>query len=105
MIPYCKTFAPLFKRYRLRAEFATLCEFGKVLAQEGYIFEDSIFSHWQKGTRIPNNRTLILSMIRIFIKRGSIITLEDANSFLESAGQGYVTDKELKLLFPTHTFS
>lgn len=101
MSPYCKTFSFLFKKHRLKAEFATLCEFGKALAQEGYIFEDSIFSRWQKGNRIPQDRSLLIIILKVFIERRSIATISEANSFLESAGQGYITDKELKLLCST----
>jgi hypothetical protein len=48
-----KTFAQLFKKYRLRAEFDTFASFGDALAEKGYFYEESIFFHWQKGTRIP----------------------------------------------------
>lgn len=95
------TFNLLFKKFRLRAEFATLSEFGKALASEGYIFEDSIFSRWQRGNRVPYNRRLLISMLKIFIVRQGITSLQEANFFLESAGQGYITDSELKRLFPT----
>ena len=95
------SFNALFKKHRLRAEFCTLAEFGEALADKGFIYEDSIFSHWQKGNRIPQNRGLLISILKIFIERGSITSLTEANSLLESAGQGYVTDTELNNLFST----
>lgn len=98
MIKGYMTFNLLFKRFRLRAEFATLCEFGKALADEGFIYEDSIFSRWQRGDRIPHSRNLLVVIIKIFIKRGGITSLEEINTFLETAGQGYITDKELNNL-------
>lgn len=96
------SFNALFKFYRLRAAIPTLSEFGKALAEEGFAYEDSIFSRWQMGNRIPNNRNLLVSMLKIFIDRGSITSLEEANTLLESAGQGYVTDSEGKRLFSTN---
>ena len=87
-----KTFAQLFKKYRLRAEFETFSSFGDALSEKGYYYEESIFSHWQKGTRTPNNRELVLTIIKIFIERDSIKTINEANELLSSVGLGYITD-------------
>lgn len=96
------TFAKLFKKYRLRAEFETISSFSDALAEKGYFYEESIFSHWQKGTRVPNNRDLLLNLIKIFIERDAIRNVNEANALLESAQQGYLTEKELSSLhFPT----
>lgn len=89
-------FAALFKKFRLRAGFATLSEFGKALADEGFIFEDSIFSHWQKGSRTPKERTLLLVLIKIFVERNGIVSAKEMNALLDSANHGYLTEKELE---------
>ncbi len=89
------TFGELFKKYRLKSEFSTLSQFGNALAQEGFIYEDSIYSHWQKNVRVPKDRKLLLALIKIFIEREGVQTIKDANEFLESAGQGYLTSEEL----------
>lgn len=91
-----KSFAELFKKYRLRAEFETFSSFGNVLSEKGYYYEDSIFSHWQKGTRIPKDRQVLLKILEIFIEREAIRTLDQANEFLASAGVGYLTEREEK---------
>jgi hypothetical protein len=97
-----ETFAKLFKKYRLKAEFETCSSFGEALAQKGYIYDESIFSHWQKGNRIPTNRHLLLTIIKIFIERTSITCKEDANEFLETTGLGYLTNLEIQSLFITN---
>ena len=89
------TFGQLFKKYRLKSEFSTLSQFGNALAQEGFIYEDSIYSHWQKNIRVPKNRKLLLALIKIFIERGGITAVKDANHLLASAGHGYLTQDEL----------
>jgi len=89
------TFGELFKKFRLRSEFSTLSQFGNALAKEGFIYEDSIYSHWQKNVRIPKNRKLLLAVIRIFIKEGGIRNIKEGNGLLESAGQGYLTNEEV----------
>jgi len=89
-----KTFGELFKKYRLRSEFETLSSFGDELAQKGYIYEDSIYSHWQKNSRIPRDRKLLLEMVKIFIQRGGVTFLKEAQLFFNSAGQGFLTDEE-----------
>lgn len=89
-----KHFKDLFKRSRLRSGFLNLSEFGKALADEGFVFEDSLFSRWQNGSRIPKDRKLLLALIKIFIKKGGITTLKETNDLLVSAGQGYLTDYE-----------
>lgn len=93
-----KSFAELFKKYRLRAEFDTFTAFGNVLAENGYNYEDSIFSHWQKGARIPSSRTLVLTIIKIFSEKEALKTIEEANAFLVSAGMGYLTKEEVNAL-------
>lgn len=89
-------FPVLFKKYRLKAELATLSSFGMALAEKGLIYEDSIFSHWQKGTRIPQNRIVLIKLIEIFIEKKAITTLPQANEFLSSARQGYLSEEELE---------
>lgn len=89
------TFGELFKKYRLKSEFSTLSQFGDALAKEGFIYEDSIYSHWQKNIRVPKDRKLLLTLIKIFIKNKGMQSLNSANMFLESAGQGYLTREEL----------
>lgn len=89
------TFGELFKKYRLKSEFSTLSEFGNALAQEGFVYEDSIYSHWQKNVRVPKDRKLLLAIISIFIEREGMRTAADINGFLESTGQGYLTPEEL----------
>jgi len=83
-------FQTLFRKYRLRAEFATLSDLGNALAEKGFIYEDSIFSHWQKGTRIPQNRVVLLKLLEIFIERKAITTLDEASEFLQAAGHGRI---------------
>jgi energy-coupling factor transporter ATP-binding protein EcfA2 len=89
-----KSFALLFKKYRLRAEFNTISAFSEALAQHGYFYDESIFSHWQKGTRVPADRKLVLTLIALFNEYDAIHTLHEANEFLESTNHGFLTEKE-----------
>ena len=89
-------FQTLFKKYRLKAELSTLSQLGGALAEKGFIYEDSIFSHWQRGTRIPQNRIVLLKLLEIFVERKAITTLAEANEFLSSTGEGYLTEQESK---------
>lgn len=93
-----KRFAELFKKYRLRAEFETFASFSDALADKGYYYEESIFSHWQKGTRVPTNRNLIVTIIEIFIEREAIKTENEANELLAATGLGYLTEREIKTI-------
>ena len=87
-------FAELFKKYRLRSQFDTLTELSDELFQQGIVYDQSVFSRWQKGERIPTDRRIILLLINLFIERGGIIKLEEANEFLAVAGHGYLTRDE-----------
>lgn len=89
-----RSFARLFKKYRLRSEIETLTEFGDLLAEEGFVFDNSIFTHWQKGTRVPNNRRIILTMIRIFFKKHAISTQDEINEILATLGMRDLTIEE-----------
>lgn len=62
------SFASLFKKYRLRSEIETLSQFGDLLAQEGLVYENSLFTHWQKGDRVPKDRKVVLKTIVIFVR-------------------------------------
>ncbi|MBI1862977.1 hypothetical protein HYS00_02565 [Candidatus Microgenomates bacterium] len=90
------TFAELFKKYRLRSEIETLSQFGDLLAQEGLVYENSLFTHWQKGDRVPKDRKVLLVIITIFIKRGSVRTAEEANELLDSVGQRALRTNEIE---------
>lgn len=95
-------FATLFKKYRLRSEIRTLSEFGDLLAEEGYVYESSLFTRWENGERYPKKRETIIAILRIFAKRGGIWLIEDANSLLESVEQRDLNIQEavaLKSLF------
>ena len=90
------TFSSLFKKFRLRSEFPSLSDLGHALAAEGLIYEDSALSRWQNGNRIPLDRNLLIILIKIFINRGGIKSLQEANRLLESAGHGYLTESEME---------
>lgn len=94
------SFGELFKEFRLKSGFPSLSEFGKTLADEGLIYEDSLFSRWQNNQRIPRNRNTLFKIIKIFIQKGGISNLRDANLLLESAQQGFVTETEKNFLLP-----
>jgi hypothetical protein len=94
-----KNFGELFKKYRLRAEFESLTSFADALSEKGHFYELSIFCHWQKGRRIPTKRTVLITLITLFIERGAIQTVTAANEFLESADHGYLTNREQEQLF------
>ncbi len=89
------TFQALFKKFRLRSELDTLHDFGDAISQEGVIYDDTIYSHWQKGNKLPRERHTALAAIRVFAKRNGITTLKEANLWLESLGMGYLTDEEI----------
>lgn len=89
-------FRKLFRKFRLKAEFSSLHEFGQALADEGFIYEDSSLSRWQNGSRIPTNRKLLTAIIKILINKNGISSLREANMLLESAGQGYLTENEIQ---------
>jgi hypothetical protein len=91
-------FHELFKKYRLKAEYETLAQLGNALAEKGLNYEDSIFSHWQKGTRIPGNRYIIIKLIELFVEHHVIRSTQEADEFLASAGHGYLTKKEKESL-------
>ena len=92
-------FAELFKKFRHRAEFDSLTDFANAFAEKGYFYELSTFCRWQKGKRIPTKRDILFVLTELFIERGAITTIHEANEFLESAGHGYFTSKELERLF------
>ncbi|PIS15459.1 hypothetical protein COT62_03605 [Candidatus Roizmanbacteria bacterium CG09_land_8_20_14_0_10_41_9] len=94
MLEQKPTFGSLFRKFRLKSGFSSLREFGDILAKKGFTFEDSLFSHWQKNTRLPKDRKLLLTLIEIFLEREGISSARDINSFLESAGQGCLTEQE-----------
>lgn len=89
-------FGKLFKKFRLKSEFSSLSGLGRLLEEEGFIYEDSTLSRWQNGSRVPTNRSLTITLIKIFTARKGIVSLQEANIFLESAGHGYLTETEIE---------
>lgn len=82
----------------MRGSMYRLADVGDALAAEGIILEESLFSHWQKNKRIPQDRQLLLILLKIFVSRGGVTSIEEANELLESAKQGFLTHKETKKL-------
>lgn len=76
-------FSTLFKKYRLRSEIETLAEFADLLASEGMSYAISLFTRWQNGQRVPTDRRALLAMIKIFVRRGGINSVDEANELLE----------------------
>lgn len=91
-------FSYLFRKYRLKSEFETLSDFGNALAEKGRIYEDSLFSHWQKGSRVPSDRTLLLKIISLFSELHGINSIAESNEFLEAAGLSALTTEEIDQL-------
>lgn len=90
------TFSALFKKFRLKSEFLSLSDLGHALADEGLMYEDSTLSRWQSGSRVPTSRSLLIALIKIFTTRKGIVSLQEANMFLESSGHGYLTESEVE---------
>lgn len=89
------SFADLLKTYRLKSGISTLTELADLLAEKGFVYETSIFSHWQKGTRKPRDRDALIALIQIFAKRSGITSIEEANNILESLNQSNLSRSEL----------
>jgi hypothetical protein len=87
-------FAGLFRKYRLKAELETLAAVAAAFVEKGIVYEDSMFSHWQTGRRLPRTRKILLVLIHILIERQAITTVQEVNQLFEAAGQGYLTDRE-----------
>ena len=94
----CNKFADLFRKYRLRSEFETLSQFTDALSEMNFFYEESLFSHWQRGDRIPKDRQLLLAVVNLFYIKKGLTTLKEANDVFESAGQGYLTEEERKFI-------
>ena len=98
MAGHSEKFAELFKKYRLKAEIPTLSKFGHLLAEKGFNYEDSIFSHWQKGSRVPQYRIVVLNIIKIFCDKGVITNTDQANEILISVNQNNLSPEEIDSL-------
>jgi hypothetical protein len=79
-----KRFGELFNLYRLRSGLDTYAKFGAALAEEGFVYEDSIFSKWKRGERAPKDRNVLLSILKIFVQNGAISDLSEADKLLLS---------------------
>jgi putative hydrolase of HD superfamily len=93
-------FASLFKKYRLQSGFSTLKELADYLSQEGLIYDDSLLSRWQNGTRVPKDRKVVLKLIEVFVKKGGIKKIEEADELLTNLEFLPLNEKEKELFFP-----
>lgn len=80
-------FKDLFNSYRLKSGYNTFSQFGLALAEEGFYYEDSIFSKWKNGERVPKDRKTVLAILKVFIKSGTHFNDESIHNFLFSVGQ------------------
>lgn len=91
-------FAQLFKFYKFNSGFKTYSQFANALAKKGIIYDLSLFSHWQRGSRVPKKRELLLILIEIFTDTGAIKYQEQANIFLQSANKKNLSNFEKEKL-------
>jgi fluoride ion exporter CrcB/FEX len=70
------------------------------MAEEGAIYENSLFTRWQKGDRTPHDRRTILKVILIFAKKGGLQSIREANMFMAATGQRDLVQDEIDLLKP-----
>lgn len=91
-----ENFSQLFRKYRILSGFKTLSDFADALADKGQIFESSLFSHWQTGKRIPQDRRLVFIVLKIFIEKSAISQVDEANAFMNSTFQGFLSNEELR---------
>ena len=91
-------FAQLFKFYKSKSGFKTYSHFAKSLAEKGIVYDLSLFSHWQRGSRVSSNRELLLAMIKIFTEAGSMKYQDQANLLLRSANKKILTYEEKEKL-------
>lgn len=87
-------FSELFSMFRFKSGLSKAVDFGRELAGEGFIFEDSTFSKWKNGSRVPRDRNLILAIISVFVRKGGVVSLDDANSLLMSLNQRALNNEE-----------
>lgn len=95
------TFGELFRTYRLRAGIETLAMFANLMAEKGLVYENSLFSRWQRNERIPRERKIIIAALQIFAARGGITCAQEANEFLQSVDQRELTADELEQISRT----
>ncbi len=98
-------FANLFKKYRLRSEIETLAEFADLLANEGMSYAVSLFTRWQNGQRVPTDRRALLAMIKIFVRRGGINSVDEANELLECLDMRDLKGDEIEVIQSGLSFS
>lgn len=92
-------FGSIFKKLRLRSGIATLSELGDLLGEKGYVIDESLFSRWQRGDRLPRERRIILMLIDIFAEKDGITSLNEANLLLNLAHQPPLNKEESALMF------
>lgn len=92
-------FKVLFNTYRLRAGFETLRQLADELAGAGIVYEESVFSRWKNGSRIPRKRIVLLALIKLFIQRGALRSVYEANLILSATGLCGLRTHEIQALF------
>jgi len=92
------SFGQLFKLFRMKSGFRTLSSLSNQFYKSGITICNCELSRWQNNKRTPKDRKTILVLIEILINHHGIGYIEEANSLLESATQGYLTELEISHL-------
>lgn len=93
-----KTFSAAFKKLRLQSGIDSLRKLCELLVGFDFVLEESTLSRWQSGSRIPQNRQIVLGLIKIFAIQGAISTTDEANKFLYLANLVPLSNEEKKSL-------
>jgi hypothetical protein len=97
------TFSELFNLYRLKSGLDTYAKLGQALADEGFVYEDTIFSKWKSGDRAPRDRDVVKALLKVFIKQEAINSIEEADRVLWSLNLRGLDADEIRSLALEHT--
>jgi hypothetical protein len=72
----------------------TACDIGLPEALQGFEL-----NRYEKGKRLPIHRSRHVFLVWVLHRLGAITSITEANTWLESGGQGYLTRTEQQMLF------
>src|SRR5262245_33081151 len=100
-----KLWGEKFKKFRLKAGFASQNEFADALSHvelasgNNLVIATPQISRWEHGVRCPSKREQHLELIEGLVKLGGIQTPEEADDWLASGNQGPLTEEQRSFIF------
>lgn len=94
------SFGDLLREARIRAGFESYGALARYLREKDLDYSDEAIGHWERNTRAPQDRQIVLKLCRLLADKKGIVTFAQLEALLEALDWDRLAIDERLTLFP-----